>query len=71
MTTHLLWICGHFTLNFSLLSVFQVPAGQKDTDLVGRPIVHKSAFKQATGNLQISQKQIPLVPSLLGTVFFV
>ncbi|PNF38422.1 Xanthine dehydrogenase, partial [Cryptotermes secundus] len=26
-----------------------VPADQKDTDLVGRPIVHKSAFKQATG----------------------
>ncbi|XP_021921362.1 xanthine dehydrogenase isoform X2 [Zootermopsis nevadensis] len=26
-----------------------VPADQKDTDLVGRPTVHKSAFKQATG----------------------
>jgi len=36
--------------------MFQVPADQKETDLVGRSIVHKSAYKQATGNFHVCHK---------------
>ena len=35
------------------IGMFQVPADQKETDLVGRTIVHKSAYKQATGNFNV------------------
>ena len=38
--------------------MFQVPADQKETDLVGRSIVHKSAYKQATGNFHVCHKKI-------------
>lgn len=37
---------------FSLANILfnpQTPKTQEKSDLVGRPIVHKSAFKQATG----------------------
>lgn len=40
------------------IGMFQIPGEQKGTDLVGRPIVHKSAFKQATGNFpNIAKKE--------------
>ena len=39
------------------IGMFQVPADQKETDLVGRTIVHKSAYKQATGNFHVCHKK--------------
>jgi len=38
--------------------MFQVPADQKETDLVGRPILHKSAYKQATGNVHVFHTKV-------------
>ena len=38
--------------------MFQVPEDQKETDLVGRSIVHKSGYKQATGNFQMCYKKM-------------
>lgn len=41
-----------YLIKFSLANVLfnpQTPKTQEKSDLVGRPIVHKSAFKQATG----------------------
>ncbi|XP_038045213.1 xanthine dehydrogenase/oxidase-like [Patiria miniata] len=31
------------------VQLYQVPSGQPDSDAVGRPLTHQSAFKQATG----------------------
>jgi len=39
------------------IGMFQVPADQKETDLVGRSTVHKSAYKQATGKYHVCHKK--------------
>jgi hypothetical protein len=57
------WELSHYSLDvwpifyLVFIGMFQVPADQKETDLVGRPIVHKSAYKQATGNFQSALKE--------------
>jgi len=53
------------------IGMFQVPAGQKETDLVGRSIVHKSAYKQATGNFQMCHKIIKSFCTLFLSVVHV
>jgi hypothetical protein len=52
--------------------MFQVPADQKETDLVGRSIVHKSAYKQATGKFHVCHKKIncPLFLNAIHAVLF-
>jgi hypothetical protein len=58
------WKLSHDCLDFwpvsclVFIGMFQVPADQKETDLVGRSIVHKSAYKQATGNFHVCHKKI-------------
>jgi hypothetical protein len=54
------WELSHDSLDvwpisyLAFIAMFQVPADQEEADLVGRPIVHKSAYKQATGKFYIA-----------------
>lgn len=48
MICHFYFYCSTSQQNFFCAEI-QVPKDQKETDLVGRPLVHASAFKQATG----------------------
>ncbi|XP_033229237.1 xanthine dehydrogenase-like [Belonocnema kinseyi] len=62
--------CFHYKTPCSSQYYQLAPKDQKSTDLIGRPIVHQSAFKQATGEAQYCD-DIPKIKDELYLAFVI